>query len=297
MARSVEQIKSAIKTEIRTYTSLDDFLFPEDGGSKVSVFNITIFVVAAAIFTFEVIVDKLKIDIQAVADTAPSGNAGWLRAQILKFQFGDAISINTTDADADDYFVPVYSVIDASKQIVTRCAVTDGVNNSVNVKVAKGTAPSLSPLTAPELAALKNYYFGTSGTEGIGFAGVNANFISLDADRIRVEANVYYLGQYVEATVKANVITAIEAFLNTFADANFGGTVFMIKLVDAVQEVEGVSRIEITDVKARPSATPLGSATNVSVQGVYQTVAGYIIPEDTASNELDDTLTMIEETA
>lgn len=297
MARSVEEIKEAIKTDIRTYPSLDDFLFPEDGGSNVSVFNIIIFVVSAAIFTFEVIVDKLKIDIQRIADTAPSGNAGWLRAQILKFQLGDAISINTTDEDADDYFVPVYTVVDESKQIVTRCAVTDSVNNTINVKVAKGTPPSLGPLSGSEITALQNYYSGTSGTQGIGFAGINANFISLEADRIRIEANVYYLGQLVEATVKANVITAIDNFLDTFADANFGGTVFMIKLVDAVQAVEGVTRIEITDVKARPEATPLVSATNINVQGVYQTAAGYVISEDTASNELDDTLTMIEETA
>jgi hypothetical protein len=297
MARSVEEIKAAIKADIRTYPSLDNFLFPEDGGSKVSVFNITIFVVSAAIFTFEVIVDKLKSDIQTIANTAPSGNAGWLRAQILKFQFGDAVTINTTNPDADDYFVPVYAVLDVSKQIVTRCAVTDGVNNTVNVKVAKGTPPSLSPLTSPELAALKNYYFGSSGTQGVGFAGVNANFLSLNPDRLRVEANIYYFGQFVEATVKANVIAAIEGFLDTFADTNFGGTVFMIKLVDAIQLVEGVSRVEIVDVKARPESIALGSAVNINIQGVYQTAAGYIIPEDTASNELDDTLTMVEETA
>jgi hypothetical protein len=296
MARSVEEIKAAIKIDIRTYTSLDDYLFPEDGGSSVSVFNIIIFVVSAAIFTFEVIADNLRINIQAVADTAPSGNPGWLRSQILKFQYGDAITINTTDVDSDEYFVPQYAVLDLSKRIVTRCAVTDGVNNTVNVKVAKGIAPTLSPLTTPELAALRNYYFGTSGTQGVGFAGVNANFISLNPDRIKITANVYYLGQYIEATVKANVITSIEDFLNTFAEDNFGGTVFLIKLVDAVQLVEGVSRIEITDVKARPEATPLGSATDVNTQGVYQTIAGYIIPEDTVSSELDDTLTMIEET-
>lgn len=296
MARSVEEIKAAIKADIRTYSSLDGFLFPEDGGSKVSAFNIIIFVVSAAMFVFEVLVDKLKIDIQAVADTAPSGNNGWLRQKVLEFQFGDAITINTTDADADDYFVPKYAVEDLTKRIVTRCAVTDGVNNTVNIKVAKGTS-TLSPLSAGELTALSDYYYGTSSTQGIGFAGVTANFISLDADRIRIEANIYYLGQYVEATVKANVITAIDNFLDTFANNNFGGTVFMIRLVDAIQVVEGVSRVELVDIKARPNATPLGSAATVNIQGVYVTSAGYIISEDTASNELDDTISMIEETA
>lgn len=296
MARSVDEIKAAIKTDIRTYPSLDNFLFPEDGGSKVSVFNVIIFVVSAAMYVFEVLVDNLKSEIQTIADSAPSGNASWLRRQILNFQYGDAITINTTDSTKDDYFVPKYAVEDDSKKIITRCAVTDGVSGSVNIKVAKGTAPSLTALTSAELTALQDYYFGTGSTQGIGFAGVNAVFTSLASDRMRIEANIYYFGQFVAATVKTDVITAIDDFLNSFADTNFGGNVFIIKLVDAIQAVEGVSRVELVDIKARPNATALGSATTVDIQGVYTTEAGYIISEDTAGNTLTDTLTMIEET-
>lgn len=296
MARSVDEIKSAIKTDIRTYPSLDSFLFPEDGGSKVSVFNIIIFVVAAAMFTFEVIADNLKTNIQSIADRAPSGNAQWLRRQILNFQYGDSITINTTDPDADDYFVPKYAVEDDSKKIVTRCAITDDINGTVNVKVAKGTAPNLIPLTSTELTALKDYYFGTSATQGIGFAGVNANFISLNADRLYVEAKIYYFGQYIEATVKTNVIDAINDFLDSFADVNFGGKVFMIKLVDAIQKVEGVSRVELVNIKGRAATTTFANGATVSIQGVYVTAAGYIISEDSTGNTLSDSITMFEET-
>lgn len=297
MARSVDEIKDEIKLKIRTYSSLDSFLFPEDGGSQVSVFNLIIFVVSASIFTFEVIADNLQTTIQSIADSAPSGNSSWLRRQILNFQFGDAITINSTDADASDYFVPKYAVEDATKKIITRCAITDGANNAVNVKVAKGTAPSLVPLTSAELTALRDYYYGTGATQGIGFAGVAASFVSLNADRIRIEANIYFLGQFVEATVKANVITAIDNFLNSFADNNFGGTIFIMKMVDAIQKVAGVSRVELVDIKARPETTPLVSALDVDIQGIYATAAGYVISEDTTGNTLNDTLTMIQETA
>lgn len=287
MARTLEAIKTEIKTEIRTYSSLDDYLFPEEGGSQVSVFNVIIAVVAMAMFTLETLIDVLRSEIQEIADRAPSGNAKWLQQQILNFQYGDVVTI--TD------FVPGYATVDESARIVTRCSVKQLTSGVVAIKVAKGTAPSLGPLSAPELAALKNYYYGTSTTEGIGFAGVTATFINLDPDRMRVQATVYYLGQYVEADVKTAVIDAIDNFFATFADDAFDGTVFMIKLVDAVQQVPGVSRFVLSNIKARAATVALGSATTIDNQGYYTTVAGYIISEDTASNTLTDTITMAEE--
>lgn len=295
MARSVEEIQTAIKADIRTYSSLDDFDFPEDGGSQTSVFNVIIFVVSAAMFTFEVIVDNLRTVIQGIADTAPSGNESWLRRQILNFQYTDTVSINTTDSTLANYFVPEYATVTPANRIVTQCTVSDGTAGSVIIKVAKGTAGSLSPLTTPELTALSNYYYGTSSTEGIGFAGVRATFVSLDSDRMYVDADIHYLGQYVEATVKTNVIAAIDGFFETFTDENFGGTVYMIRLVDAIQAVEGVSRVVLNEVKARPEATPFVSAATVNIQGVYTTISGHIISEDDSGNTLDDTITMVEE--
>lgn len=287
MARTLDVITTEIKTNIRTYPSLNSLLFPEDGGSKVSVFNVIIFVVAAAIYTFEVLSDVTQATIQAIADSAPSGNRQWLRSQILKFQYGDVIQLS-------DEFVPYYPVIDESKRIVTQCSVTEsGV--TVTVKVAKGVSPSLGPLSAPELSALIDYYYGTDTTQGIGFAGVAPNFISVDPDRIRIQAIVYFYGQYTESVVSAAVIAAINSFLNTFQSVAFDGTIYMIRLVDAIQAVPGVSRVYLQDIKVRRSTVPLGSATTIDVQGLYNTYAGYIIPEDTASNTLVDTLIFTQE--
>jgi len=288
MARTLEAIKNEIKTEIRTYSSLDNYLFPEDGGSAVGVFNALIYVVAAAMFTFEVLIDSLQADIQEIADAAPSGNAKWVQRQILNFQYGDVVTL--TD------FVPGYATVDEAARIVTRCSVKQLGSGVLAIKVAKGTAPSLTPLSAPELTALEDYWYGTSTTEGVGFAGVRSTFINLDPDRMRVAATVYFRGQYVEATVKAAVIEAIDDFFATFADEAFDGTVFIIKLVDAIQAVEGVSRVVLTDIKAREATVVLGSATSIDLQGTYSTVAGYIISEDTGGNELTDTITMAEET-
>lgn len=296
MARSVDEIQQEIKTQIRTYPSLDNFLFPEEGGSKASVFNVIIFVVSAAIFTFEVLIDNLQNDILLTASRAPAGNAHWLREQILNFQFGDQVQMNTTDPDADDYFVPKYDPVVEANKIVTQATVLDGINGTTNIKVAKGVSPALEPLTGPELTALRDYYSGTTTTEGIGFSGVSATIISIDPDRMRVEANIFYFGQFVPADTKAALIVAIDEFFNDFGETNFGGKIFINKLVDAMQAVPGVSRVELIDIHGRPDTTPYPGGDVVDIQGVYTTTAGYVISEDTAGNTLDDTITMIEET-
>ncbi len=288
MARSLEAIQEEIKVRIRTYPSLDDYLFPEDGGSKVSIFNVIIYVVAAAIFTFETILDITKTEITAIRDQSISGNAKWVQRQVLNFQYGDVVTLVD--------FVPTYNPVDESARIVTQCSVKQLGSGDLAIKVAKGTAPSLTPLSGPELTALQDYWFGTGTTEGVGFAGVRTTFINLNPDRMRVQATVYFLGQYVEATVKAAVVDAIDNFFSTFQAEAFDGTVFMIKLVDAVQAVDGVSRVVLTDIKARDAVTALGSASNIDPQEYYTTVAGYLISEDTAGNTLDDTITMEQET-
>ena len=113
MSRSIETIKAEIKTQIRTYPSLDNFKFVEDGGSQVSLFNLFIDVVSMSIFTFEVIMDQLKSDIQDIADSAVSGNNKWVQNQMFLFQYGDVITI--TD------FIPSYPVVDESGRLQGYC--------------------------------------------------------------------------------------------------------------------------------------------------------------------------------
>lgn len=285
MARTVDVIKAEIKVKIRTYPSLDNFKFPEEGGSAVGVFNLMIDTISVAIFTFEVIMDQLKADIQAVADKAISGNDAWLRDQMKKFQYGDTIQLVD--------FVPTYVPIDVSKRIITQCAVKDIGSGIVAIKLAKGASAPFSPLTTPELNAVKDYYYGTSVSQGILFSGTKAAFVTLDPDRMYVEANVYYFGQYVGSTVKTAVISAIDAFLSSFSDESFDGRVFVNRLVNAIESVPGVSRTELVAIKGRAAATAFGSATVVPLQGYYDTAAGHLISEDTASQTLTDKITML----
>lgn len=289
MARTFDEIKTEIQAKIRTYPSLDNYKSVSEGGSALSVHNLWIDTVAAMIFLADIVYDSFKDEITAIANRAPSGNSQWVRQQMFNFQYTDVIEL-------DSDFVPTYPVITPANQIITRAAVTERSGGGINIKVAKGTPPALSALSAPELQALKDYYYGTTLQEGVGFAGITANFISAASDKMKVGADVYYQGQFDETTVKTNVIAAIDNFFATFADDAFDGTVFMIRLTDAIQEVEGVSRIVYTEVKAREDATPFASAGDVDFQGFYRTVAGYIEAEDTAGQTLTDSINMVLET-
>lgn len=287
MARTIAQIKDIIKTKARTFTSLDALLFEDDAGAITgSAFIDTVDTVATAQNTFEVLADQTKVDIKAIADAAPTGNAKWIQSQILKFQFGDIIEIG------DDY-VPFYPVLDQTKKIVTRCAVfSDKVTGLVEIKVAKSEDPP-EPLSAAELVALEDYYYGTSDTQGIGFAGVKAEFTNQDPDRLYVEGKIIYLGQFDPNTVKTNVIQAIEDFIAGFQNENFAGTIKMQRLEDAILAVEGVSRFKFATngIRARDFNTPFSSSTVVSPDGFYNTISGYAISEDEAGETLTDKIT------
>ena len=291
--RTYETILAEIKTQIRTYPSLNIFLFPEDGGSAVSTFNLIISTIAQAIFIFEQIISSAIASLTTIANQTHGGNAAWIQQQILNFQYGDIIGFVNG--------VPAYNPVDPTHRVVTQCAVTvNPLSGLVTVKVAGGAIGSLAPISGAQLIALKAYYFGYTTQQGVGFAGVITQFVNLNPDRMQVQANIYYYGQYVAATVQAAVIAAIQNFFNTFQTNDFGGTVFVTgpnSLREAIEAVPGVSRCYFTLLTARSAITAFGSSVTVDSQGIYITNAGYLIPEDTSGHTLSDTITMIQETA
>lgn len=290
MARSVDEIKALIETEVRTFSSLDNFLFPSDpGGSSLSAFNILIHSVAVSISVFEVVLDKFNSDVTELIISVPVHNTGNTRQKILNFQFGDVITL-------DANFVPIYTVPDPIKQIITQVAVVDSDSDLLTIKVAKGTAPSLTPLTAPELAAVQDYYFGTAVSQGVGVAGVNALWVNENSDKLFVDCEVFYFGQFDAATVKTAVIAAMDNFLEVFQAEAFNGEVFMNRFVDAMQAVDGVSRVNLDTVRGRADSIVFPAGTAVDTQGTYKTVAGYVVGETTGGSQFTDTVVMVLET-
>lgn len=279
MARTIEQIQN----EMIAAKNNDPNLAALNSPSATAIWRLWTYIVAVAINLHEQFLDQGILELEQIAREAIAGTADWLQQRVLEFQYSatNPQVITVVDGRAS------YSTIDESLRIITRASVKEQANGRVLVKVAKSDSP-LEPLNTDELNALIGYL------DKVGFVGIPIDTISLNADRFRFEGEIFYSGEFVESTVKQNVIEAIENYLNNVSIERFDGIVTRENVIDAIQAVPGVVGVDTLNVlmNGRAEQDPLGGANNVNVVRQYETFAGYIIQEDTSGNTFDDTITM-----
>lgn len=281
MARSISDIQQTMLDAIAADSVLSTLL---TSTSRRAIFRLFTYIVAVAINGLEQLIDIFKAEVETIATAAAPATQPWLQDQILKFQYSPTVPqviqlIN---------FAPAYQVVDELLRIVTRCSVTTNLSNNVLIKVATGEPPAA--LSAPQLAALQSY------VNEIGIAGVIYNVTSEASDKLYVEANVYYDGQY-SAVIQANVIEAIENFL---AAIPFNGQMKISDLEESITSVEGVNDVVLVNVKARANATAFASGSFLvqnqqTIGRLWSTVAGYMVGETESGNTLANSLTFIAE--
>jgi hypothetical protein len=250
--------------------------------SQSALWRLLFWVQAQSINLFEQLMDALQVEIQTIADNSIAGSAAWLQAQVLLFQYdaGDPQVLQIING------LPAYAVVNPVLRIVKNASVKEGVNRIVFVKAAKDDGGGLEALDVNELAALESY------VNNIGFAGIPYVTQSTAPDECQFTATVYYTGQYVAATVKANVITSINTYLSNLP---FDGVIEFNKVIDAVQEVEGVNDVDTKNavLKIRGFSVAADDPRVITVNRVQETAAGYIIEETTPTFTFDDTITMV----
>jgi hypothetical protein len=281
MARSIADIQQQMLDNLAADTTLNSLL---TSTSKRAIYRLWTLIVAVSINTLEQLIDIFTANVESVAASASPATPTWLQAQIFKFQYSATVPQVIQLID----FAPAYPVVDATLRIISRCSVTTNLSNSVLIKVATGDTPGA--LSNDQLSALQSY------VNEIGIAGVIYTCTSSASDKLYVQANVYYKGQY-SAVIQANVIAAIDAFL---AAIPFNGQMKISDLEESIRSVEGVNDIVLVNVKARDNSTALASASYlVQAQQVigrlWSTIAGYMVSETTSGNTLSDSLTFIAE--
>jgi len=275
MARTVAQIKQSMIDAKNADAALSGLT----STSQTAKWNLYFFIVASCIAIFEQLQDLFKIDLETIASTAAPSTPQWTRNKVLKFQTGDVAELNTTT------FVIEYPVINTANQILTRCAVVTAPNRTVLIKVAKSDPPG--PVTVGELAELQSY------VETFNPAGIAFTLINEDSDKMEVAATIYYNGQY------TGVITDnVEAALNSYmANLPFNGRITTQSVVDAIQAVDGVISVSLTRILVRRDTVAYGAGVTLynlstGIDSVnYDTYAGYVVEETTASHTFADTLT------
>ncbi len=206
--------------------------------SKVSLWRTFLNIIATGIAILQQLWDIFQLELQAIADAAAPGTPLWWKKEIFKFQYSSTIPQAVQMVNN----VPGYSVVDDTLKIITRCSVKTDNNKIVKIKVAKGTTPG--PLAALEKTALDAY------AKEITPAGISINIINLNPDKLWLDAEIFYNGQYA-GSIQADVIAAIDAFLSFQSNPeNFNGVIKITKLVDAIQAVPGVTDVLINSVAA-----------------------------------------------
>lgn len=279
MARSTDDILLQMDTQQAAESGLSSLNNP----SQTSIYQLFKGIVSQCINYFEQLVDTKKDETDAAVALAAPNTEAWLQNKILEFQYS---ATNPQVLSLINY-VPSYATVDTDLRIISRCAVKTDINKVVKCKVATGTTPTT--LSAAQYSSLYGYI------DSILNGGVSFDLINVTSDKLYIEADVYYDGQYI-SVIQDNVETAINDYL---ANLPFDGSVYITDIEDVIQSVAGVKDVKLISIRARQNATVFASATKVYdlATGVnlrkWDTVAGYIVEETTGGETFADKITYI----
>lgn len=267
MARSITEIQNQIIAEKEARPELNRL----SSASAVAVWRVWVYVTAVAIHFHERIFDLFRTEVETKIAARQAGTPDWYIQKVFDFQLGDQVQVVNG--------IATYAVVDPTKRIITRASFREVEGDAglvLQIRVAKGEIGLEEPLTNEEVFQLKTYL------ERVKFAGINIQVISLNPDRMRLTAEIFFDGIYNPTTVATNVKNAIREY---FKNLDFDGQVYINKIIDVVQQVEGVIDIDVN------AASAMVGATENVIDRVYLTAAGYIVEDDTADYTFDDLLT------
>lgn len=278
MARTIEQIQAGIIADIQATPELAE----ANSTSRRAIWRLFTFVQASAILLLEQIIDVFTAENDAKISKAIPATASWINAKVLEFQYS---STNPQIVQLVN-FAPAYPITDKSLRLISRCAVVTTISNQVIIKVAKNNPPTA--LTSTELSSLQSYI------NNIGVVGVSYNCQSLPSDKLMIDAEVYYDGQY-STVITATVIDAINVFLSKLS---FNGVLKVSDIELAIRNVVGVNDVLLKNIKMRSDATAFVDGTfliqnNTVISRLFPTVSGYVVGETTSGNTFNDKLTFI----
>lgn len=287
MARTVQECYDYITTNLTTEFATVGITIVPALWSRRNVLRNICYTFAIAQALFEQLQDLALAQMEAVQAISAAATPLWIQDKMFKFQYS-ATNPQVLQIIND---VPAYAVVDTDLQIIKGCSVNTTVVNSVIIKTAKSSP--LEALSVGEVAAAQTYI------DQLGTAGINYTVLSLDSDKLYVEAQVFFQGLY-SAVIQSTVIAALDSYLENLSTNNFNGYVYALEVEQVIRAVEGVNDVVVNRVSGRYDAQTVLTGidlvlANELVNRRYLTGAGYIIQEDTANYTFADTLTFTAE--
>lgn len=231
MSRTLTEIyNEAVETRSK-YLELTELT----NDSKMSIINAFTWVTAAAIYSFETLLDVFTTDIAKTFTQRINGTSAYYANAMLKWQYGNDLIIN------DEGTAFHYATEDTTKRLITHVSYQEYYNeefkdNILILKVATGEGSSLSQLSDEELIAARAYL------NQIKFAGVKCNVVSRRGDVLVPRVTVYYDGAITKEELYDNIDTALIDFI---VNMKFDSLIYSQKIIDAIQKVEHVTDVHI----------------------------------------------------
>lgn len=231
MSRTLTEIYNEAVETRNKYLELTELT----NDSKMSIINAFTWVTAAAIYSFETLLDVFTTDIAKTFTQRINGTSAYYANAMLKWQYGDDLIIN------DEGTAFHYATEDTTKRLITYVSYQEYYNeefkdNILILKVASGEGRSLSQLSDEELIAARAYL------NQIKFAGVKCNVVSRRGDVLVPRLTVYYDGAITKEELYDNIDTALIDFI---VNMKFDSLVYSQKIIDAIQKVEHVTDVHI----------------------------------------------------
>ena len=166
MARTIREIADGMKVEfvrngtLRDLYGLTDYNPDNDAAalaayydskfSLVSVETCILFVVATCAALLENMFDWFTADVDGIVNEDRYGRKGWYENTARNFQFEDGTNFGL------DIETGEYATVDEEARIVTHASASSN-GFGVKLKVAKGNAGALQPLSQQERTAFETY--------------------------------------------------------------------------------------------------------------------------------------------
>lgn len=234
MARTTKEIYDKMATDLTTR-------LPELSHSSVAEWRLLLWIVAASIAAFEVVLDVFRSEIDAAADKITPGTVRWYVEQCRLFQNGHELLFDNSTAQL------YYATDDPASRIVSVVAVTERPK-FLSIKVAKlDTQNQITPLDTDELYNFAGYL------DSIKFAGIETVAVSTTADKLRYNVDVYFDPAIPVTTVRDNVLAALDGFRTAL---DFNSMLYKQRFTDAIMNVKGVVTVDLLGLDRKGTSMP-----------------------------------------
>lgn len=274
MARTKSEILSSIITAKNDNAFLSTIC---TSGSKAAFYYNLFALYAEVTGDFEETFDNHEDAVTVIMETKQVMTTYWWQQLCLNFQLGYSLSI---DENGNLY----YETEDEDSQIVKRAAVLTGSSNgSITLKIATlgsdGTTPE--PLATNELGSFQSYI------DQAGPCGIVPTIVNENGDEIQIAATIQIDpqilniddGSLLTDSSTFPVEDAINSYISSFSDENFGGVFYYSKMLNTILEASGVVNVEITTLNKKSYSE--GSFSDVlTLDGKkFIAAAGYVVIE------------------